>query len=303
MRYFLQSIRARTLLLSCSAVMAGAFLAQGDGFFSWYTFLLLIFTACLLQILSNLVNEIGDWRKGTDKEQQSRRPLSLQSNSLSEGKFINFIKIVALLSAISGLILIRVALGSYFRTDALFFLFWGMISMVAAVFYSAGKKPYGYYGMGDLAVFLFFGPVSVIGSYYLMSQLLDVKVLLISGVMGLLCTAVLNVNNIRDFENDKKYGKKTLAVVISQLGKKEGNTTPAKRYQYILIGVALLLSIIFIMKTDFCWYLFLPSLPFFVVHLIMVRLYHGRTLDKALLFLILGVGFYALSFVFDSLLF
>ena len=222
----------------------------------------------------------------------------MQSNSLSEGKFINFIKIVALLSAISGLTLIRVALGSYFRTDALF-LFWGMISMVAAVFILPGKALWIL--RNGRFLFSFFGPVSVIGSYYLMSQLLDVKVLLISGVMGLLCTAVLNVNNIRDFENDKKYGKKTLAVVISQLGKKEGNTTPAKRYPYILIGVALLLSIIFIMKTDFCWYLFLPSLPFFVVHLIMVRLYHGRTLDKALLFLILGVGFYAL--VFDSLYF
>lgn len=302
MRFFIQSMRPRTLLLSCSSVVVGAFLAYSNGFFSWNIFILLLLTASLLQVLSNLVNELGDWKKGTDKDQQFRKPLSLQNNKLSEKQFGCFIMATALLAMGSGLLLLRVALGSLLQVDSFFFLILGTLSLLAAVLYSVGKKPYGYHGMGDLAVFVFFGPVAVVGSYYLMARIPEGEVYYIAGAMGLFSTAVLNVNNIRDFENDKKHGKKTFAVLLSYVGK-ENTTKPAKWYQYLLIGGAFFCSGFYVWSSGFCGCLFLPSLPFFICHLMLVKRSNGRLMDKALLLLIMGIGVYALSFVLYALLF
>ncbi|MDD5314277.1 MAG: UbiA family prenyltransferase, partial [Bacteroidales bacterium] len=102
----LQSTRPRTLVLSVSSILTGTFLAREQGFFSWPLFIFLMLTSCLLQILSNLVNEYGDWKKGTDKEQPGRRALSLQSGKMTERQIITFIYIIGGLSLISGLALV-----------------------------------------------------------------------------------------------------------------------------------------------------------------------------------------------------
>lgn len=296
MWHIVQSLRPRTLFLSVSSILTGVLLARKQGFFSRPVFFFLLLTGCLLQALSNLVNELGDWEKGTDKVQTSRKPLSLQSNTIKERQFKYLIVFMALLAVGSGLVLIRIACGSFVRLDSLLFLVAGAVSVAAAILYSLGKKPYGYYGAGDLAVFLFFGPVAVAGSYYLMAGALDLRVFYIATAVGLLCTAVLNVNNIRDFENDKNYGKRTFAVILSEAGGIRG-TAPAKVYQGLLLVCALLLSVVFAFPIGRRGFMFLASAPFFVLHLIWVKSKEGPALDKALPILVAGIFVYALSFL------
>ena len=186
---------------------------------------------------------------------------------------------MALLAVGSGLVLIRIACGSFVRLDSFVVSGCGAVSVAAAILYSLGKKPYGYYGAGDLAVFLFFGPVAVAGSYYLMAGALDLRVFYIATAVGLLCTAVLNVNNIRDFENDKNYGKRTFAVILSEAGGIRG-TAPAKVYQGLLLVCALLLSVVFAFPIGRRGFMFLASVPFFILHLIWVKSKEGPALDK-----------------------
>ncbi len=284
----LQSIRPRTLFLSVSSVLAGSFLARAQGHFSWLVFFLLLSTACLLQSLSNLVNELGDWKKGTDKDQSGRKSLSLQSGRLTERQLIIAMFTVAILSILSGLGLIRAAFGTLSDTLPMLFIVLGAVALLAAVFYSAGKRPYGYLGAGDLSVFLFFGLAGVAGSYYLFTLSADTAVLYIASAMGLLITAVLNVNN------DRRYGKITFALILSRLAK-SGSTAPAKIYQIVLISLAMVLSAVYAITSETGTFLFLVSLPLLVIHLIMVIKREGASLDNALKMLILGVFVYALS--------
>lgn len=290
----LQSTRPHTLALSVSSILTGTFLARSQGFFSWPVFILLLSTACLLQILSNLVNEWGDWKKGTDRNQPGRKALSLQSGKMTEKQLMTVIIVVAGLASISGLTLIRVALGAFTHTVPILFICLGAVALAAAVFYSAGRSPYGYRGGGDVSVFLFFGLTGVAGSYYLLAHSLDPDVLYIAGAMGMLITAVLNVNNIRDFENDKRYGKHTFAILLSHISG-TGSTFPAKIYQLLLILFALVLSVMFAQRSGYGTFMFLISLPLLIVHLIWVRKRNGAALDGALKMLIAAIFVYALS--------
>ena len=290
----LQSIRPRTLLLSVASILAGTFLAKSQGHFSWPLFLMALLTACLLQSLSNLVNELGDWKKGTDRDQAGRKSLSLQSGRLTERQLLIIIIIVAVLSLLSGLGLIRMAFGTLREMSSLLFILLGASALAAAVFYSAGKKPYGYYGAGDIAVFLFFGLAGVAGSYYLFTGSLDPAVLYIASAIGMLITAVLNINNIRDFENDKRFGKNTFAVFLSRFSK-NGSTFPAKIYQVVLISLALFLSVLYACKPGTGTFLFLICLPLLGIHILWVIRKEGPALDNALKILIVAVLVYALS--------
>jgi 1,4-dihydroxy-2-naphthoate octaprenyltransferase len=290
----LQSTRPRTLPLSVSSILAGTFLARQTGNFAWALFIFLLLTAVLLQILSNLSNELGDWKKGTDRQQPGRKALSLQSGKLTEKQLIRAIVVTLVLTAISGLVLIYLAFGTFSGFIPLLFLALGALALTASVLYSSGKKPYGYRGMGDVSVFLFFGLAGVSGSYYIYTRSPDPEILLVATTVGLLATAVLNVNNIRDFENDKQFGKNTFAIVLSGMFK-TGSTLPAKVYQGFLIILSMTLSIVFSSLWEWGSLLYLISFPFFAVHLIWVKNNKGAGLDKALKILIAGILVYAVS--------
>ncbi|MFA5444347.1 MAG: 1,4-dihydroxy-2-naphthoate octaprenyltransferase [Bacteroidales bacterium] len=290
----LQSTRPRTLPLSVSSVLAGTFLARQEGCFSWNLFIFLLLTAVLLQILSNLSNELGDWKKGTDHRQPGRKALSLQSGKLTEKQLVRAIVVILILAAGSGLVLIYLAFGTYKGLMPVVFLGIGACALTASVLYSTGKKPYGYRGLGDISVFLFFGLAGVSGSYYIYTGSPDPEILLVATAMGLLATAVLNVNNIRDYENDKRFGKNTFAIVLSRVFKTE-STLPAKVYQGILILLALVLSVVFTSIWEPGSFLFLIALPFFAIHLIWVKNNNSAGLDKALKILIAGILVYAVS--------
>ena len=290
----LQSTRPRTLPLSVSGILAGTFLARHSGCFSRDLFVLLLLTAVLLQILSNLANELGDWKKGTDRRQPGRKALSLQSGKLTEKQLVRAIAVVLILAAVSGITLIYQAFGTFAGIIPVFFLGLGALALSASVLYSTGKKPYGYRGLGDVAVFLFFGPAAVGGSYYIYTGSPDPEILAIAVAIGLLATAVLNVNNIRDFENDEKFGKITFAIVLSRMSK-TGSTLPATVYQGILIFLALILSAFFAAVSENGSFLFLIAIPFFATHLYWLANNKGAGLDKALKVLIAGILVYALT--------
>ncbi|MGL6315457.1 1,4-dihydroxy-2-naphthoate polyprenyltransferase [Vibrio sp. WXL103] len=230
---WLSAARPKTLPLALTAIITASTLAWSHGSFSWSVALLALLTATLLQILSNLANDYGDAEKGTDNEQRIGPMRAIQSGAVSLSAMRKAIIINVILTIISGSALVAVSLESL--QNVLLFLTLGGLAIAAAIAYTVGAKPYGYLGLGDMAVFIFFGLLGVLGTYFLHTGELALITLLPAIGCGLLSVGVLNVNNMRDIENDAVCGKRTLAVRLGLAG--------AKRYHYqvVLIGFACLM--------------------------------------------------------------
>lgn len=239
LKSWVSAMRLRTLPLSVSGIIIGACLAQYNGFFKWNIFLLALSTAISLQVLSNLANDYGDGLKGTDNEDRIGPERALQSGKISPNQMYNAIKFNIVIVIFFAFILILKAFGLNNFLYSLIFFILGGLSIAAAIRYTVGDSAYGYKGLGDLFVFIFFGLVSVIGSYFLFAKQIDHVLALPSICIGFLSMAVLNLNNMRDIESDKKAGKITLAV---KLGQKR-----SKRYHIFLIIATLIISIIFVL--------------------------------------------------------
>src|SRR5687768_14166589 len=179
----------------------GGFLAARAKAFRWDIFLLCVLTTIFLQILSNLANDYGDSIHGADNIKRKGPSRAVQSGAIRPQQMRAAIILFAMLSLVSGIVLLLVSFG--FQWDAILFFFaLGLLSIGAAVTYTIGRKPYGYLGLGDLSVLIFFGLVGVMGSYYLFTETISWYEVLPAMSMGLLSIAVLNINNIRDIESD-----------------------------------------------------------------------------------------------------
>lgn len=246
---WLDAARPKTLPLALVSILTGSTLAFSSGHFSIVVTLLALITAVLLQILSNLANDYGDSVKGTDNEDRLGPVRALQAGVVSEKDMRQAIVINIFLTMLAGLSLVLYALDSW--ENIFTFLGFGVLAMFAAVAYTVGSKPYGYVGLGDLSVFIFFGLLGVYGTYFLHSGAVDARLLLPSIGCGLFAVAVLNVNNMRDIENDQQCGKRTVAVRLgSEL---------AKKYHFVLIlGALVAFSSYLIMQNEPLWL----SLPF-----------------------------------------
>ena len=269
--------------------MVGSALAYNQGSFSWVVFALALLTAVLLQVLSNLANDLGDHEHGTDNEDRIGPARSVQSGAISPADMKRAMVICGVLAFGSGLALIISAFG--FNTTALAFLLVGLAAIVAAVKYTFGKNPYGYAGLGDLSVFLFFGVVGVSGTYYLFTQSFDMITLRPVVIFGLLSAAVLNVNNMRDIENDRASGKRTLVV---RLGMKN-----ALRYHSFLVMIPFILVMVPIhelLESPSRWLPMLGLIPI-GIHSYRVQSEGGRIpLDPELKRVALGTFFTAILF-------
>ena len=223
------------MLLSFSGVLLGGFLAlfevpePVEGPTRWLVILLCALTAVLLQILSNLANDYGDFKKGTDSAKRVGPQREMQSGSITEREMKLGMASTILMCLISGAFLIFVFARLTWQELAVFAVL-GIGAVLAAMLYTLGKHPYGYRGLGDLYCFLFFGWAAVFGTFYLATKSIDFSVLLPASAMGFLSNAVLNINNMRDYENDKVSGKNSLVV---KLGLKN-----AFVYHCLLIGGA-----------------------------------------------------------------
>ena len=210
----MKAARPRTVLLSLSGVLLGGFLAASTGFFYPVTMSLAALTAMLLQILSNLANDYGDFKKGTDNINRTGPKRVMQGGELTEHQMQKGIVLVGIFTLLSGSVLLLSAWSHISWKELAVFVALGIAAVLAALFYTLGKHPYGYRGLGDLFCFLFFGWAAVAGTNYLSTLWFDFSVFLPATAMGFLSNAVLNINNMRDYENDKASGKNSIVVKL-----------------------------------------------------------------------------------------
>lgn len=226
------TIRPKTLLLAFASILTGQALAfwYNQQNFNLIIAVFAIITAFSLQILSNLANDYGDFQKGADTSERVGPKRGIQNGLIGAPELKKGLKACIFACVVFGAILLYVAFSSL--ENVLVFILLGILAIIASITYTVGNKAYGYLGLGDLSVLIFFGILGVLGSFYLQTKVIDLDILLPAIGTGLLASAVLNVNNIRDLDQDKLVGKNTLAV---RLGHKK-----SRFYHFILILLALL---------------------------------------------------------------
>ncbi|APG64929.1 1,4-dihydroxy-2-naphthoate octaprenyltransferase [Tenacibaculum todarodis] len=238
LKNYIKAARLRTLPLSVSGIITGAFLANflTSGEKNYAIFFLAILTTIGFQVLSNFANDYGDGIKGTDDNREGEVRM-VSSGAITPKQMKRAMVVTAVLSLFVALLLIFVSFGKEnFGYSVLFFVL-GIASIVAAIKYTVGNSAYGYSGFGDVFVFIFFGVVATVGTYFLYTKQLNYEIFLPAISVGLLSTAVLNLNNMRDRINDAKVGKNTLVVKIG--------SQKAKTYHYFLIVGALVSAVIY----------------------------------------------------------
>ena len=206
--------RLRTLPLSVAGIVVGNALAIGNDGFSPYVFAGTLLTAVVFQILSNFANDYGDGLKGTDNHERIGPKRVLQQNLLSAKTLFKGIVITAVIGFLLAAGTIAVAFEVGELKSVLVFLGLAVVAILAAYKYTAGKGAYGYHALGDVFVFAFFGLLAVGGTYYLQTKQLDGYIWWFAITIGGLSTAVLNLNNMRDMQNDSALGKKTVAALL-----------------------------------------------------------------------------------------
>lgn len=241
---WIQAARLRTLPLSLSGIITGSFIAkwrlgENGGHWDVRIFLLALLVTLLYQVLSNFANDYGDGVKGTDKlrvgEAESR---AVASGRITAQQMKKAVLLTSLISLIATVVLLYWAFFPDYIREFWLFIALGVACILAALGYTMGKKPYGYFGLGDIMVFIFFGLVSVGGSYFLFTKSFEWDILLPVSAVGLMSAAVLNLNNMRDMESDRHSGKHTLAL---KLGYRN-----AIIYEMILLQLPLFLILIFL---------------------------------------------------------
>ncbi|MFK8061162.1 MAG: 1,4-dihydroxy-2-naphthoate octaprenyltransferase [Polaribacter sp.] len=250
---YIKAARLRTLPLSISGIIVGSAFGYQDYMYStlhlgvpeysrFYLtkiFWLAILTTIGFQVLSNFANDYGDGIKGSDKNRTGEARM-VSSGAITPKQMKSAMIITSIITLMIALLLIYTAFGKENFGYSILFFGLGIASIAAAIKYTVGNSAYGYSGFGDVFVFLFFGLLSVVGSYFLYTKNINFKIFLPAISVGLLSTAVLNLNNLRDREEDKKNNKNTLVV---KLGSEK-----AKKYHYFLIlgALASALSYVFL---------------------------------------------------------
>lgn len=278
----LRSLRLRTVPLSLAGVLLGTLLAVADYHVRPLTVLFLVLTTACLQILSNISNDLGDVLHGTDTPDRQGPRYGLNSGELTVPQVKGLIALFVVLCIGFGLAMIKVSFGTLFTMDGICLMMLGAAAISGAMKYTLGRNPYGYRGLGDIAVFVFFGLVAVLGAYFVTSHAVPSWTLFLPATaIGLFCVGVLNVNNIRDMKTDAA----TRTTVALRLGLHR-----ARIYQTVLIVLGWVCMVAYCLLRFFDpWhYLFVVTLPLFVVHLRGVWTLEDRALDRALPSLVLA---------------
>ncbi len=227
--------RLRTLPLSVSGIIVGAGLAS-HYYYSSVLFWLAILVTIGFQVLSNFANDYGDGIRGTDTTRHGEKRM-VASGIISPKQMKIGMIITGIITFFLATFLIFRAFGNENFVISFIFFNLTIVSIIAAVKYTVGKRAYGYSGLGDVFVFLFFGLLSVLGSYYLFTHQLQWQLLLPATAIGCFSTAVLNLNNMRDIENDAAAKKLTLVVKLG--------STKAKKYHAFLLLFGMLCAVLY----------------------------------------------------------
>ena len=210
LKIWLLAIRPKTLPAATAPVIVGSAVAIMEDRFLFLPAFAAMLGALLLQIGANLANDVFDFHRGADSESRLGPTRVTQAGLLTSKQVLMGMWVVFGLAACVGLYLFSVAGWAV--------LVIGMLSILAAIAYTGGPLPLGYYGLGDLTVFIFFGPIAVCGTYYVQAGAVSPTSIWASIPMGLLTVAILVVNNLRDIKSDRLVGKKTLAVRLGEQG-------------------------------------------------------------------------------------
>lgn len=290
----IKSMRLRTLPLSLAGSVAGIFAAASVTVISFWTVFTVLLTTAMLQVLSNLSNELGDTLNGTDTEERQGIRYSLQDGDMTIPQMKKLIAGAAVACCLSGLAMIYLSFGTLLAWEPVLLVLLGAAAIWAAMNYTLGKHPYGYRGLGDIFVFIFFGLVSTCGACYVCGHTAGIQPLLRASLLpacsiGCFSVGVLNLNNIRDMVTDAA----TRTTVAIKLG---GHR--ARIYQTVLIclGWALMISHMLLVAGPCCWrrWLFVITLPLYVKHLHGVWTRDGRPMDPLLPLLVISTFVFAI---------
>jgi 1,4-dihydroxy-2-naphthoate octaprenyltransferase len=264
MKHWIQAARLRTLPLSVSGIIVGSFYAMSQAMFNWKIIIFALSTTLGLQILSNFANDYGDGIKGTDNEDRVGPKRAIQSGVITPEAMKRALVITSILTLISAILLIYVAFKDHNLGFSLFYLGLGILAIASAIRYTIGNSAYGYRGYGDLFVFLFFGLVSTLGIYFMFAKEMDWFLLLPATAIGFLSVAVLNLNNMRDEESDRKSNKNTLVVKMGSAN--------AKVYHYFLVisAMVLMLEFSYFKEFNIDQYIFVLAYIPLIKHLVTV---------------------------------
>ena len=221
--------RPKTMTAAIAPVLLGSALAYYEGAFDIITFFVILIAACLIQIGTNLTNDLFDYIKGADNNDRLGPKRAMQAGLILEPEMKRAIFIVFSLSICFGFYL--ALLGGWIIVGI------GLLSILFAILYTGGPYPLAYNGLGDIFVFIFFGLIAVSGTYYLYTDYFSINSFILGSSAGCLATAILVVNNLRDVDNDKEYGKNTLAVYF---GKK------FTQFEYLLLMIIVYIIPIYI---------------------------------------------------------
>lgn len=277
LKSWIKAARLRTLPLAMSGILMGATLSYFDSGFQTKVTVLAIVTALFIQIFSNFANDYGDSQKGTDNQHRVGPKRTVQSGEISPKQMKVGMVVLIVLSLATGIWLIAEGTKGLDLTIFLLFFAFGIVALIAAYRYTAGSNPYGYAGLGDVAVFLFFGILPVAGTYFLNTHQLNPEIFLPAISIGLFSTGVLNLNNMRDIENDRNSGKNT---VVVRMG-----SAKSKYYHTSLIAIGWLTALVYVALRFQSVYqaIFLLTLPLFISDLIKInRIQEPRQLDPFL---------------------
>ena len=232
--------RLRTLPLSVSGIIVGASLGTTNlgesGIWQSSLFWLAILVTIGFQVLSNFANDYGDGIRGTDAKRQGEKRM-VASGIISPKQMKIGMIVTGVITFFFATFLIFIAFGNENFIISFIFFNLTIVSIIAAVKYTVGKKAYGYSGLGDVFVLLFFGLLSVLGSYYLFTHNLNWLLLLPAIAIGCFSTAVLNLNNMRDIESDTAANKNTLVVKLG--------IQKAKKYHAFLLLFGMACAIVY----------------------------------------------------------
>ena len=264
MKHWIEAARVRTLPLSVSGIIVGSFYAMSQAMFNWNIVAFALLTTLGLQILSNFANDYGDGIKGTDNDDRVGPKRAIQKGTITPFQMRNAMVLTSVITLCFAILLIYYAFKESYLLYSFIFLILGILAITSAIRYTVGNSAYGYRGYGDLFVFIFFGLVSTFGVYFMFSKEIDWLLLLPATAIGFLSVGVLNLNNMRDEESDRKAGKNTVVV-------KKGSEW-AKKYHYFLIISAMVFVVFFAILNNFHFdqYIFLTAYFPLTSHLMTV---------------------------------
>ena len=262
---WITAFRLRTLPLALSSVILGSFLAGYNHSFHWSILLLAIATTLFLQILSNLANDYGDAVHGVDNHGRIGPLRGIQKGEITLKEMKAAVIVFIALSFISGVLLLFIAFKGYNLSYGLIMFLIGIAAIGAALKYTVGKNPYGYAGLGDFAVFIFFGLVGVLGTFFLHTHFIGVPEIMPAMAVGFFSTGVLNLNNLRDRNNDAAFGKHTIVVKLG--------VAKAKTYHTALLLSAMACAVVYsIFSEAGIWqWVYVLTFPLFVRSIMVVN--------------------------------